>query len=78
MDWQALRFRRCFRDSDPWAALTLEFPELRAVVHDLSQLHHEPPADSAAKLRRLIEQHVHDWPSFSALPLLNSTNTKVA
>jgi len=78
MDWQALRFRRCFRDSDPWAALTLEFPELRAVVHDLSQLHHESPADSAAKLRRLIEQHVQDWPSFSALPLLNSANTKVA
>jgi hypothetical protein len=78
MDWQALRFRRCFSDPDPWAALTLEFPELRAGVHELSQLHHESPADSAAKLRRLIEQHVQDWPSFSALPLLNSADTKAA
>lgn len=78
MDWQTLRFRRCLGESDPWSALTLEFPELRVLVHDLSRLHHELPSEIAPKLQRLIAQHVHDWPRFSALPLLNATNTKVA
>ncbi len=78
MDWQTLRFRRCLEDLDPWSALTLEFPELRVLVHDLSLLHHEPSAEIASKLQRLIEQHVDEWPRFSALPLLNATNAKVA
>ncbi len=28
MAWQALRLRRCLDDVDPWARLTMEFPEL--------------------------------------------------
>jgi hypothetical protein len=78
MDWQTLRFSRCCEEAHPWSALTLEFPELRVLVRDLSQLHHESPAEITAKLQRLIEQHVQDWPNFSALPLLNATNTKAA
>jgi hypothetical protein len=78
MDWQTLRFRRCLEESDPWLALTLEFPELRVLVRDLSRLNHEPCAEIASKLQGLIERHVHDWPRFSALPLLNATDTKVA
>jgi len=78
MDWQVLRFRRCLGEPDPWSALTLEFPELRVLTHDLSRLHHELLSEIAPKLQRLIEQHVHDWPRFSALPLLNATNSKVA
>jgi len=78
MDWQTLRFRRCLEESDPWLALALEFPELRVFVRDLSHLNHEPSAEIASKLRGLIERHVHDWPRFSALPLLNATHTKVA
>lgn len=78
MDWQTLRFRRCLEEPDPWSALTLEFPELRMMVHDLSRLHREPSGEIAPKLQRLIERHVHDWPRFSALPLLNATDKKVA
>lgn len=78
MDWQTLRFRKCIEEPNPWSALTLEFPELRVIGHDLSQLQGDSYAETAAKLQRLIEQHVHDWPMFSALPLLNAANKKVA
>jgi hypothetical protein len=78
MDWQALRFRRCLGESDPWLALTLEFPELRVLVQDLRRLHSGASRDIAAKLQSLIDRHVREWSRFSALPLLNATNTKVA
>ena len=78
MDWQALRFKRCLAESDPWLALTLEFPELRVLVQDLDRLDHQGSRSIAAKLQSLIARHVHEWSRFSALPLLNVTNTKVA
>ena len=78
MDWQTLRFRRCLEEADPWVALALEFPELRALVQDLSRLNREPTREIAPKLQRLIARHVQDWPRFSALPLLHATRTKVA
>jgi hypothetical protein len=78
MDWQVLRLRRSFNETDRWSALTLEFPELRVLLQDLGRLHQESPSEIAPKLQRLLEQHVHDWFKFSALPLLNVTNTKVA
>jgi hypothetical protein len=78
MDWQTLRFHKCIEELNPWSALTLEFPELRVIGHDLSQLQRDSYAETAAKLQRLIEQHVHDWPMFSALPLLNAANKRVA
>jgi 7-cyano-7-deazaguanine synthase in queuosine biosynthesis len=78
MDWQVLRFRRCLTEPDPWLALTFEFPELRVLVNDLCFLNHQTSAVVTANLCRLIRQHVTDWPRFSALPLLNVPNTRVA
>ncbi len=78
MDWQVLRFQKCFEARDSWSALTLEFPELRALLNDLCLLQGESCSEVITKLSGLIRQHSTDWPSFSALPLLNVTNTKVA
>jgi hypothetical protein len=78
MDWQVLRLERCLADRDPWHAATIQFPGLRALANDLSLNEHEAPAEVQAKLLRVLRQHVADWPSFSALRLLNATTTAVA
>jgi hypothetical protein len=78
MDWQVLRLKRCLADRDPWHAVAIQFPGLRALVNDLCLNEHEAPAEVEAKLLRVLRQHVADWPSFSALRLLNATTRTVA
>jgi hypothetical protein len=78
MDWQVLGLERCLADRDPWHAATIRFPGLRVLVNDLCLNEHEAPAEVQAKLLRVLRQHVADWPSFSALRLLNATTTTVA
>jgi 7-cyano-7-deazaguanine synthase in queuosine biosynthesis len=78
MDWQALRLEKGLAEKEPWNGVTVEFPELRVLVNDLCLIHHDTPAHVGAKLLRVLRRHVADWPSFSALQLLNTTGRKVA
>jgi len=77
MDWQVLRLKKCFGQQDPWHAVTLEFPELRVLVNDLCLIHRENLAEVEEKIARVLGQHVADWPSFSALQLLDLTRGNV-
>ncbi len=78
MDWQVLRLNKCFAQHDPWRALCFDFPELRAVVNSLSFIGPQTPKQSEASMMRVLKQHTADWPSFSALQLLNATDRQVA
>ena len=62
MHYQSIRLLDALIAPDPWAALTLEFPELRRIEESM-------PRDTAlrAKIIRLYERHVKEWSSFSAL-----------
>jgi len=78
MDWQVLGLERCLADRDPWHAATIRFPGLRVLANDLSLNEQGAPARVEAKLLRVLRQHVADWPSFSALRLLNASTRTLA
>jgi 7-cyano-7-deazaguanine synthase in queuosine biosynthesis len=62
MHYQSVRLLDALIAPNAWAALTLEFPELRRIEESM-------PNDSEIRDRliRLYEQHVKEWSSFSAL-----------
>lgn len=78
MDWQVLRLEKSLAEKEPWRAVTVEFPELRALVNDLCLVHKETSTQVEARLMRVLGRHVADWPNFSALQLLNANCREVA
>jgi hypothetical protein len=78
MHWQVLRLSKCFAQHDPWHALCFDFPELRAVVHDLSPADPEARIHAEASLMGMLKQHTTDWPHFSALQLLSAAERRAA
>lgn len=70
MHHQSVRLLDALISSEPWLALTTEFPELRRIEESMST---DPTIRS--RMIRLYEQHVKEWSSFSALRRLQQPST---
>lgn len=76
MDWQVLRLQKCLAESDPWASLTFQFPEVQTMADELSIAGLGTKADVEPSVMRVLRQYASDWRGFSALQLLERSRTE--
>ena len=70
MELQAQTLRACLEAPRPWFALIEAYPELERSAQAIAQLTREDIETCRARLARLYQQHIVEWESFSARPLI--------